>query len=297
MNINNLFMPNRIREARIGLHWVRVSTVAILICSSCWHSQAEDAKAALAAPAAVATTPASVGKESSLTADQALQRLIEGNRRYVAGAATHPDQTTQRRAELAKGQFAFAIVLTCSDSRVVPELFLDQGLGDLFVVRNAGNILDDHVIGSMDYAVEHLHVPLVLVVGHEKCGAVSAAVAGGEAPCHIRSVVAALEFNATAHFRQREGGYADFSGMPREPILNRIAKTEVITYDVRIRQVFQNRHGGTLSVWDDSNVKPWATKASKWSAKSFLASLTSRVRRRASGAGSIHQPLPSCLTK
>ena len=66
-------------------------------------------------------------------------------------------------------------------------------MGDLFVIRNAGNILDDHVIGSMEYAVEHLHVPLVLVVGHEKCGAVSAAVAGGEAPGHIRSVVEALE--------------------------------------------------------------------------------------------------------
>ena len=186
-------MPNRIREANTGLHWVRVSTVAILICSSCWHSQAEDAKAALVAPAEVVTAPASVGKESNLTADQALQRLVAGNERYVAGAATHPDQTAQRRAELAKGQFPFAIVLTCSDSRVVPELFLDQGLGDLFVIRNAGNILDDHVIGSMEYAVEHLHVPLVLVVGHEKCGAVSAAVAGGEAPGHIRSVVEALE--------------------------------------------------------------------------------------------------------
>ena len=193
MSITNIFMPNRIREARIGLHWVRVSTVAILICSSCWHSQAEDAKAALVAPAEVVTAPASVGKESNLTADQALQRLVAGNERYVAGAATHPDQTAQRRAELAKGQFPFAIVLTCSDSRVVPELFLDQGLGDLFVIRNAGNILDDHVIGSMEYAVEHLNVPLVLVVGHEKCGAVSAAVAGGEAPGHIRSVVEALE--------------------------------------------------------------------------------------------------------
>jgi len=84
-------------------------------------------------------------------------------------------------------------VLTCSDSRVAPELLLDQGLGDLFVIRNAGNILDDHVIGSMEYAVEHLHVPLVLVVGHEKCGAISAAVAGGEASGHIHSLVEAIE--------------------------------------------------------------------------------------------------------
>ena len=191
MNTTNIIMSNRIRGARIGLHWVRVSAVVVLICGSSWHSQADDAKTALAA--APVTAPASAAKESRLTADQALQRLIEGNGRYVAGAPTHPDQTPQRRAELAKGQSPFAIVLTCSDSRVAPELFLDQGLGDLFVIRNAGNILDDHVIGSIEYAVEHLHVPLVLVVGHEKCGAVSAAVAGGEAPGHIRSVVEALE--------------------------------------------------------------------------------------------------------
>ena len=83
-------------------------------------------------------------------------------------------------------------MLTCSDSRVAPELFFDQGLGDLFVIRNAGNVLDDHVIGSMEYAVEHLHAPLIIVVGHEKCGAVSATVSGAEAPGHIRSVVESI---------------------------------------------------------------------------------------------------------
>ncbi len=221
-------MQNQIKKDRIPFRWLNGSTIAVLICCGYWHGQAEDAKPTPAAPAVVpavapataptaapvpapvpavappaapataptappAAAPASEVKDVSLTADQALQRLIAGNARYVAGSATHPDQTPQRRAELAKGQAPFAIVLTCSDSRVAPELFLDQGLGDLFVIRNAGNILDDHVIGSMEYAVEHLHVPLVLVVGHEKCGAVSAAVAGGEAPGHIRSVVEALE--------------------------------------------------------------------------------------------------------
>ncbi len=223
-------MQNQIKRNRISFRWLKGSTIAVLICSGYSPSQAEDAKPAPAAPAVVpavapatapaaaaapvpapvpavappaapataptappAAAPASEAKDVSLTADQALQRLIAGNARYVAGSPTHPNQTPQRRAELAKGQSPFAIVLTCSDSRVAPELFLDQGLGDLFVIRNAGNILDDHVIGSMEYAVEHLHVPLVLVVGHEKCGAVSAAVAGGEAPGHIRSVVDALE--------------------------------------------------------------------------------------------------------
>ncbi len=132
------------------------------------------------------------GKAKTLTSVEALQRLLEGNARYVAGKAAHPDQTIERRASLTSGQTPFAIVLTCSDSRVAPELFFDQGLGDLFVIRNAGNVLDDHVIGSMEYAVEHLHAPLIIVVGHEKCGAVSATVSGAEAPGHIRSVVESI---------------------------------------------------------------------------------------------------------
>jgi len=123
-----------------------------------------------------------------LTGEQALQTLLAGNARFVAGQSTHPDQSVDRRAALAGGQSPFAVVLTCSDSRVVPELYFDQGLGDLFVIRNAGNVLDDHVIGSMEYAVDHLHVPLIIVVGHEKCGAISAALAGGEIPGHIHSI-------------------------------------------------------------------------------------------------------------
>lgn len=169
-----------------------LSILVALIAHGPGRVEAEDPKAPAAAPA---HAPAVAGKEKEAApgGEEALKRLVEGNARFVAGAAKHPDQTTQRRAELAQGQAPFAIVLTCSDSRVPPELFLDQGLGDLFVIRNAGNILDDHVIGSMEYAVEHLHVPLVLVIGHEKCGAVSAAASGGEVPGHIRSVVEALE--------------------------------------------------------------------------------------------------------
>lgn len=135
-----------------------------------------------------ATATASAPTPTQLTGEQALQNLLEGNGRYVAGLSIHPDQSIERRAALTGGQAPFAVVLTCADSRVAPELFFDQGLGDLFVIRNAGNVLDDHVIGSMEYAVEHLHVPLIIVVGHEKCGAVSAAVAGGAVPGHIHSI-------------------------------------------------------------------------------------------------------------
>ena len=145
-------------------------------------------------PAAPTPTGAAVSdQEKGLSAPEALQRLLAGNARYVAGTAIHPGQTLERRATLTKGQAPFAIVLACADSRVAPELFFDQGLGDLFVLRNAGNVLDDHTLGSMEYAVEHLHTRLIVVVGHEKCGAVSAAAAGGEAPGHLHSVMDALE--------------------------------------------------------------------------------------------------------
>lgn len=131
--------------------------------------------------------------EDAPTGDQALQTLMDGNKRFEANQAQKPHQSPERRTELTKGQAPFAIVLTCSDSRVSPEVLFDQGLGDLFVIRNAGNVLDDHTLGSLEYAVEHLHVHLVVVLGHAQCGAVSAAVAGGHAPGHIQSVVDAIE--------------------------------------------------------------------------------------------------------
>ena len=105
-------------------------------------------------------------------------------------------QTPDRRRELAAGQHPFAVILGCADSRTGPEILFDQGLGDLFVVRVAGNVLDDHAIGSIEYGVEHLHAPLIVVLGHSRCCAVAAArdvVAGkGRAEGHIESLVAAI---------------------------------------------------------------------------------------------------------
>jgi len=174
-----------IRITGHSCQWIVALAVAFQMAVSRAPAQNAEAKAASAAATGESKTAA-------LTPDQALQRLLEGNQRYVAGKPAHPDQTPERRLELTKGQAPFAIVLTCSDSRVSPELFFDQGLGDLFVIRNAGNLLDDHVIGSMEYAVEHLHASLIVVVGHGKCGAVSAAVGGGEIPGHIRSIAEAI---------------------------------------------------------------------------------------------------------
>jgi len=120
--------------------------------------------------------PANGQEKSALTAEQALERLKKGNEKFVADNSQPQKLGAERRRELAKGQHPFAIVLTCADSRVAPEYIFNQGLGDIFVLRVAGNIADPFVLGSMEYAVEHLHSPLIVVLGHSKCGAVDAAM-------------------------------------------------------------------------------------------------------------------------
>ena len=128
-----------------------------------------------------------------LPADKALAKLMSGNQRYVQQHQRHPDQSLTHRKELLSGQHPFAVILGCADSRVSPELLFDQGLGDLFVIRVAGNLVDDAVLGSIEYAVEHLGTKLIMVLGHEKCGAISAAVEGGTAPGHISALIAAIQ--------------------------------------------------------------------------------------------------------
>jgi len=115
----------------------------------------------------------------SATSDDALlplDRLKAGNRRFLDGRPIHPNQSRDRMLEVAQGQHPFAVVVTCADSRLSPEIIFDQGLGDLFVVRVAGNVADPYVLASVEYAVEHLGTNLVVVLGHEKCGAVKAAM-------------------------------------------------------------------------------------------------------------------------
>jgi len=124
--------------------------------------------------AADAESPASAA--TSVDPGQALQRLKNGNQRFVAGKLLHQRQNPGRRAELVPAQHPFAAILGCSDSRVPLEIVFDQGLGDLFVVRVAGNVAGGDERGSLQYAVAHLHVPLIVVLGHERCGAVSAAL-------------------------------------------------------------------------------------------------------------------------
>jgi carbonic anhydrase len=109
-------------------------------------------------------------------ADEALRRLKEGNARYVAGRAAHPHRSAGRRLEVAGGQRPFAIVFGCADSRVPPEIVFDRGLGDLFVVRTAGQALDAAAVGSIELGVSELRIPLIMVLGHDQCGAVKATI-------------------------------------------------------------------------------------------------------------------------
>ncbi len=105
-----------------------------------------------------------------------LNKLLDGNKRFIKEESTYPNCSADCRKNLANSQTPHAIVLTCSDSRTPPELIFDQGFGDIFVIRTAGLCIDDITIGSMEYAVEHLQTSLILVLGHENCGAVAAAM-------------------------------------------------------------------------------------------------------------------------
>ena len=132
--------------------------------------------AAIAAVPATGPAAWARGPTTTLTADQALTLLKEGNDRFVADKATPIQTGRDRRLNIAKGQTPFAVLVACSDSRVPPELLFGRGLGELFIVRVAGNSVGLVAQGSIEYAVEELGVPLILVLGHERCGAVAAAV-------------------------------------------------------------------------------------------------------------------------
>lgn len=122
------------------------------------------------------------------SADEALRALLEGNKRFVSGNLLHPNHCEESRQARVNGQEPFAAILACADSRVPPVDIFDQGIGDLFVVRVAGNVIGDHSLGSLEYAVSHLHTPLVMVLGHSSCGAVGAVASGVNLGGHMASL-------------------------------------------------------------------------------------------------------------
>src|SRR4051812_10778638 len=149
---------------------------------------------------AIAAEPAT----PSVSPDEALARLKAGNERFASSKESSSKPLAARRAETARGQNPFAIIVGCADSRTAPEIVFDESIGDLFVVRTAGNLVDDYALGSIEYAVEHLGVRLVVVLGHERCGAVTAALAGPSAPGHINSLVRDIQ-PAVAAAKGKEG--------------------------------------------------------------------------------------------
>jgi carbonic anhydrase len=153
------------------------------------------ATALLAVVFLVTYAPARSAEPATVTADDAIKQLMDGNERFVAGKlhSPNPGEIIKRRAEVAHEQKPFAVVVSCSDSRVGPEIVFDQGIGEIFVVRTAGEVMDNAALGSIEYAVEHLGPQLIVVLGHERCGAVSAAVADAKEPGHIADVLKAIQ--------------------------------------------------------------------------------------------------------
>ena len=211
---------------------------------------------------------------------EAISRLKEGNGRYMSGNQQHPHESSEertymatnsyenlgmsaaeaakRRAELTKSQHPFAIVLGCADSRVPPEIVFDQGLGDLFVVREAGNVIDDHSLGSIEYAVDHLAVRLIVVLGHQRCGAVKAAketiAAKTKAPAHIQSLVTAIQpaveatakgdLNATIDANVKNVAQALRSSVP-------ILKSKVDSGELKVVGAYYSLDTGSVAFMDE----------------------------------------------
>ncbi len=164
--------------------------------------------------------------------DEAFDELMAGNRRHTWGTLRHPRQTVQRRKEVAGTQHPMAIVIGCSDSRVPPEIVFDQGLGDLFVIRVAGHVVSQVVLGSAELAVRELGVGLVVVLGHSRCGAVTAAVDGAQAPGTVGRLIEAIS-PAVAEADGQRGDVVDAAArsnvvmavgqLESSPILGRLA--------------------------------------------------------------------------
>ncbi|EDY50485.1 carbonic anhydrase [Streptomyces clavuligerus] len=176
--------PAPVSRPRRGL--LRAAIIGSTVTAGAW---------ALGGPAASAVPRTSTGPRPA-TPEAALRELHAGNQRWRTFHEQHPHETHTIRREAVSGQHPFAVVLGCIDSRVPPELVFDQGLGDLLTVRSAGQVLDEAVLGSVAYGVLELDIPLVVVLGHQSCGAVAAAVhadeTGAELPAHIQYIAAEI---------------------------------------------------------------------------------------------------------
>ncbi|MBD2578003.1 carbonic anhydrase [Oscillatoria sp. FACHB-1406] len=155
-------------------------------------------------PAAAQNKPLLLAK-TDITPDQALQELMDGNRRFVENQRRNPNQTPARITEVAMSQSPFAAILGCADSRFPSEMVFDQGIGDLFVCRVAGNLATDEEIGSLEFGTQVLGAKVIMVVGHKRCGAVKAAIEGGRYPGRISTLTDSIQLAVERSMRM-EGG-------------------------------------------------------------------------------------------
>jgi carbonic anhydrase len=173
--------------------------------------------------------------EEDVTPDKALQELLEGNERFVKAKRRNPNQTQSRLVEVAKGQKPFASILGCADSRVPSEIVFDQGLGDLFVCRIAGNIATTQQIGSLEFGSLVLGTKVIMVMGHERCGAVDAAIKGAQVPGQIGSLLEAIKPSVESS-KEKEGDklenackaniLAQVDKLKSSPVLSELIKAE-----------------------------------------------------------------------
>jgi carbonic anhydrase len=190
-----------------------------------------------------------------MNAERALRRLIYGNERYVRENFAVIDVGADRREELAgEGQFPIAVVVSCSDSRVPPEIVFDQGLGDLFIVRTAGEVVDAIALGSVEYAIEHLGVKLIVVLGHEDCGAVRAAVEDSDEPGYIALIMEAIK-PAVEKAKTQYGDLLD-NAIKENVDLNiyrikasRLIQTAMLTDRIKIIGAIYSIYDGYVEFW------------------------------------------------
>lgn len=192
--------------------------------------------------------------EKRPTADEALEMLLEGNRRFLSCTLEHPNHCEESRERLVEGQEPIACILTCADSRVPPVDIFDQGLGDLFVLRVAGNIVNDQILGSIEYAVSHLHCPLVMVLGHTSCGAVGAVAGGARLGGHIASLTPPIDA-AIKKVKGQDGHLVNNASMElAKNMATRIAESEPYVADlvasgkVRVVAGFYDLHSGKVEM-------------------------------------------------
>ena len=208
-------------------------------------TQQLDTKTATKSEATTTTTGSHSETSTSVTPDQALNLLKEGNKRFVEDKSQPNNVDSKRRQELESGQHPYATIVSCSDSRVTPALVFNAGLGDIFDVRLAGDVVDDAALGSIEYAVDHLHTPLIVVMGHEKCGAVTAAyddvVKGQKAHGHVEDLVdeikPAINKNGTVDDAIRKNAQNVANEIEKDPVVAqaiKAGKLKVVTayYDL-----------------------------------------------------------------